>query len=431
MRRTSVIAVVVIAATALGLPLLPATASGTASISGVAFEDADRDGVRDAGEAPMVDQLVYAYAVGGAGSLQARTGQDGRYVLGDVLDGTWLVTYSALSWSPLKQDWVPTTTGSIRPERAVTVAGGPTTVDFGWRRIVRSTTSPLSTYTSAAGLVVESYNDAVTAREVFEAVAQGDLGSEQPHVVVRLDHGPSSYCSISSQRSGGTVGQFRAVCSNNWSTWVDQGDYGVSHEYGHAWSSYRDLVLQQDGSFSSYLQARGLAGDSRVGSSYLWDPAELVAEDYRQLLGSPSARAVPQANRELPPAQDVPGLKDFLVGAYSQPRPPAGPAPSEPAAAPLIVGGVAMSPSPVTKSGTAGATLSDRASVTVHVLDARGSVVRTLLESVAHPAGTVSAVWDRKTTGGRRAAAGDYVLRVTATAEDGETAVGSATFQVR
>jgi hypothetical protein len=98
---------------------------------------------------------------------------------------------------------------------------------------------------------------------------------------------------------------------------LDSADQTLSHEYGHAWSMYYAYLVQQDSTLTGYLQARGLAGDSRVDSSYAWSRREMIAEDYRQLLGSPSAASAPQTNRDIPPAAAVPGLKDYLLGAFS------------------------------------------------------------------------------------------------------------------
>jgi hypothetical protein len=45
----------------------------------------------------------------------------------------------------------------------------------------------------------------------------------------------------------------------------------------------------------------------------------MIAEDYRQLFGTASARAVTQMNRDIPDAKDVPGLEVFLAGAFTAP----------------------------------------------------------------------------------------------------------------
>ena len=61
-----------------------------------------------------------------------------------------------------------------------------------------------------------------------------------------------------------------------------------------------------------------MSGDARIGTSYPGIPAELIAEDYRQLFGTASARADSQMNRDIPLAQECPGLKNFLSGSFMQ-----------------------------------------------------------------------------------------------------------------
>ena len=93
----------------------------------------------------------------------------------------------------------------------------------------------------------------------------------------------------------------------------------VAHEYGHA-GTLHHLYMSQHGDWSSYLAARGLAGDPRVDSSYNWSKDEMIADDYRMLFGS--AAAVAQAgyiNSEVADPRTVPGLRDFLLTGWAAP----------------------------------------------------------------------------------------------------------------
>ena len=108
-----------------------------------------------------------------------------------------------------------------------------------------------------------------------------------------------------------------------WLAWLDHGESTLFHEYGHAWSLYHAHVTQQDTSFARYLAARGIAGDPRLDTSHAWDVRELIAEDYRQLFGTPGARAEAQENRDLPAAAAVPGLRDFLATTWTTAPAPA------------------------------------------------------------------------------------------------------------
>jgi len=240
---------------------------------------------------------------------------------------------------------------------------------------------------------------------------RGTVGSEAQHVKIRFDWSTSASTVASWQEPSGGFSSFRAVCYDTWISWLTQGDVGVSHEHGHAWSLYHDVIVQQEDDLARYLRARELEGDARVNSSYAWNARELVAEDYRQLLGSPTAREAAQTNRELAPASEVPGLLEFLRDTFTT-----SPAPPPP-------------PPPVTKSGTVSTSVSVDAKVTVEIRAASGALVRTLLSAAEEPAGGVSVKWDRKDANGRRVKPGTYVASVTASA-GGASASASTPFSV-
>lgn len=313
------------------LPAAPAQAAEPGGVTGIAFSDTDRDGVQDADEQPRAGDVVYLLDSTGRAVAAATTDAGGGYGFGGLAAGTWSVAYSASTWWPIRDELVPTTTGSLRPKIALTVSDGATTrADFGWRAIVRSTTAgaPVTAHTGPEGLRVESYNDAVTADEVYAALAAGTIGAPGGSVVVRFGLGSSSTTTTVVGASDGRYTSFAATAYVAYDTWLDGGDQVLSHEYGHAWSLYHAYLTQQDPTLEAYLQARGLAEDPRVGTGYAWSAPELVAEDYRQLLGSPSAAAAPQLNQEIPPATQVPGLRDFLATTFTKPPTTAGTSPS-------------------------------------------------------------------------------------------------------
>jgi hypothetical protein len=420
----------------VGVPMLPASAaSGSGSISGVAFEDANRNGVQDAGEAPRSGDSVFVTNATGHAVGQTTTDESGAYTVTGLAAGTYTVQYSPATWWTIDQDWVPTTTGTIYPRQQVSV-GGQARADFGWRRIVRSTSSPITAFTGDNGLRVESYNDVVTARELYDTLMTGTVGAEAPFVTVQFDRGPIAATTSSVAGSPGSYSNYQSTSSNTWATWLD-GPWGVSHEYGHAWSNYYDTIVQQEGGFGTYLRLRGLAGDPRLGTSHAWEPGELIAEDYRQLLGIPAARAVAQENREIPLAKDVPGLLEYLRDTFTTP-PAAGSAPgsseppadSEPAAPAWTVTEPVVGPTPVKQSATVTSFVSTVATVSLTVQTASGQPVATLQPPTLVSAGSVSASWDRRDESGRRVPAGTYRAVVTATV-DGTTRSATTTFSVK
>lgn len=413
----------------LGLPPHPAGAT-TGTIAGTVFQDLNRNAVRDAGEPAWEGHQLYLFDAAGAYKATATSDASGHYAFAGLADGAYKVDYASPSWWAIRDTWVPTTTGSVRPSKAVSLSGS-STADFGWRQIVRSTdpAAPLSTYAGPSGLRVESFDDVVGAREVHDAVVQGMVGAEARFVTIRFDLGPNSSTVAGWQGSPGSYSNYSAICYDNYVSWLDGGDQGVGHEYGHAWSLYYDTIVRQQGTFASYLQARGLAGDARVNSSYVWGARELIAEDYRQLLGSPNARLATQMNRDIPPAAAVPGLGDFLSTTFTTPPAGADPTPPPPAPA-LTLSAPVVNPTPVVKAGTVTSTLSTAANVTIEIRDAGGALVRTLLAGAARDAGSVSGTWDRKDAGGRKARSGTYVAEVRAVASDGRSARTTATFKV-
>jgi hypothetical protein len=384
-----------------------------AGLTGAVFEDLDRDGVQDGGEPGVADLLLYLFE-GDTYLRNTRTSADGSYAFGPLADGAYRVEIAPLSWNPLRNDWVASSGTTLRPIAERTVPGAAP-ASLGIRRIVRSgdVNAPISSVQGANGTVVHSYNDAVPAQAVYDAILRGLTADEAPTVTVRFDLMTSDYLSYGGDGSG-----FRSTMNLTYLGWHDHGDMTLAHEYGHAWSLYYANSVIDDPTFSGYLSARGLTGDPRLGSTHGWEPAELIAEDYRQLFGSPTARVPRQENSEIPAAADVPGLRDYLRGPFMGAGAAAGSA--------VSVGDLRMSPAPVKASGTATFSLSANAVVTVRILDSKGTTVRTLVDAAAQSAGAWSLPWDRKNDRGQRVKTGTYVLLVTAsTASATSTATSS------
>ena len=291
----------------------PPVAPGT--VGGYVFREIDRDGVFETDELPLSDRHLFLFDGAGTYLQNTRTNASGWYEFTGLRDGSYHVEFAPAAWWAIRDELVPDTTGTLLPARAIQLSGTARS-DIGWRPIVRSDdpSSPLSSYVGASGLTVQSFDDVVSARAIHDRLMEGSLvGSEAPFVTIRFDFAKSgSTSTIASSSNGGPYEDYRASSDLTYLAWLD-GDNELFHEYGHAWSLYYAFIVQQDPSFSAYLRARGLQGDARVNSSYAWNVRELIAEDYRQLFGTASARSATQLNRELPPASEVPGLRDFLT----------------------------------------------------------------------------------------------------------------------
>jgi hypothetical protein len=306
-------------------PLGAGTAGAAeAAIGGVAFQDLNGDGQRQADEPPFVDHLVYLYNASGTVIATRRTAADGSYQF-DVGPGTYRVAYAPTAWRAVWSDWVPTNTGSLRPEHADVTAGA--TADFAWRPIVKSddVNAPISQHVGAEGLRVQSYNDVVDARAIHEHITEHFLvGDEAPSTTVRFGYRDLNTNSTAVYRSGGEVTRVTSVSYSSYERWLSTGDRTMAHEYGHAWSDYH-MYMNWDDGWRELLEARGLApDDERLGSSHAWHPSEIAAEDYRQLFTSANARAGGQMNHEIPPPGEVEGYaawleQDFVTSADPEP----------------------------------------------------------------------------------------------------------------
>src|SRR5439155_7375883 len=163
-------------------------AGGSAVISGAPFQDGNRNGVQDAGEAPLSGQQLYLFDSTGQTYFGTTTSDSGgRYSFSGLAAGTYRVEYANGAWMSLRDNWVPTTTGTLYPRIAVSLSR-TATADFGWRPIVRSTSagSPISSYVGSTGLRVESYDDAVAARDLYDALMAGLIGPEAARTTVRF-----------------------------------------------------------------------------------------------------------------------------------------------------------------------------------------------------------------------------------------------------
>ena len=414
---------------------VPVAGAQSGVIIGAVYDDADRDGVHDTGEAPFPGRQLWVERATGEYVGYVITDSAGRFSIGGLGEGQYRLWMSSADWEGLRDDWVPSTSGSLRFERVVSLEGTTTSADLGLRRIVRSTNvdAPISTVTGPDGLTVSSYNDVVHAQAIYDELHTGSLlGGERPRTTVRFDLGDTNVTHTLWGGSEGAYTGYSATVDTDYVSWLVVGNKSLFHEYGHAWSMYNAIMVHQTESLDSYLEARGVLGEPRVASDVFWDPKEMIAEDYRQLFGSGQALTYPQANSEIPRPVDVPGLADWLRTTFTSaasggPTPPPAPDPSQGS---LAVMGLAVRPDPVVTSGTVSFELSSTASVTVRVLDASGRTVRTLLEAASRAAGGSDVAWDRRTDAGRKARAGAYTASVVAVDRSGTTARAQIGFSV-
>jgi cell division septation protein DedD len=303
-------------------------------------------------------------------------------------------------------------------------------------------------------------------RMLLENGLDGALG---PTLTVRVQDTIASQTGSAASTSGGRYVNFQAVIylkgiNSNFSV---SPDAILAHELGHAWT-LRHLYLTQQNDWSSYLAFRGLVGDSRLDTTYNWSTGEMIADDYRHVMGSDAARAEMPGyiNSDIAHPSTIEGFEAWFretwAGGEQAPSPTATPTPwpsptitpvptttpapvpaptaspggtatptptpapsltptplpsasaqptDEPAA---IVVGLEAEPAVVVSSTRLTIDVTRTASITMTIVDARGLVVRRLLQGTL-AAGRASVLWDRRNDGGQRVRKGSYRVEVRAT----------------
>jgi hypothetical protein len=188
---------------------------------------------------------------------------------------------------------------------------------------VASAPTVIEQMTTPEGAKIQIYSDSVgwTAQQIYDLLKpnayQLSLIGSTLTVKVTAQY-PSAETSSVSQTNGVYTNYHATMYlqAGSLSSFTTVPDNIVAHEYGHAWTLYH-LYLSQSGDWSAWLQARGLTGDSRLESSYMWAKSEMIAEDYRLLFGTQAAQDESrQMNYQIPDARTVAGLKNFFTSVW-------------------------------------------------------------------------------------------------------------------
>src|SRR2546427_10115275 len=111
-RRSWAVGLVGATAAVIGLLVAPGAraAGGSGVISGATFQDGNRNGVQDAGEAPLSGQQLYLFDSTGQTDFGTTTSDSGgRYSFRGLSAGTYRVEDANGAWMSLRDNWVPTT----------------------------------------------------------------------------------------------------------------------------------------------------------------------------------------------------------------------------------------------------------------------------------------------------------------------------------
>lgn len=123
----------------------------------------------------------------------------------------------------------------------------------------------------------------------------GDFARIAPSIDVQVQDTYASETATSAVGGSGSYSYYHATIYLKGvnSGFVTSPEATSTHEYGHAWNLFH-LYRDHGGDWSPYLTTRWstadgsvtLARDSRLNSSYAWDPNEIMADDYRLLFGT-------------------------------------------------------------------------------------------------------------------------------------------------
>lgn len=178
------------------------------------------------------------------------------------------------------------------------------------------------------GATIQIYSDTVggwTAQKLYDLLKLNayELTRIGTTLTIKLQ---GQYASATSTGVTGTPGTYTNFHATNYlqatstATFTNRPDDICAHEYGHAWTLYH-LYLSQQGSWASYLDARGISvTDPRLESSYSWNKREMIADDYRLLFGSTLAQSqAAYLNPDIPDPREISGLKTFFTNVWGAP----------------------------------------------------------------------------------------------------------------
>lgn len=293
---------------AIAAPTAAATISGTASVTGTASDNVALDRVE-----VLVDGGASRIATGTSNwssSVDTTTLANGSHTITSRAFDTAGNTSSA-SVTVSVQNATPTSGGSgtTAPNtQGVWVSPEGATIDVN---------------TAGAWTISQIYS---LLRD--NSAAPGDFARIAPTLTVKVQDTYGSQVVTSVNGSPGSYSNYSAVLylkgvNSSFST---QPDAQLAHEYGHVWTLYH-LYISRQGDWSPYLGFRWsaadgsttLAQDSRLDSAYQWSRSEIIAEDYRLLLGSATnvSQRPTQMNTDIAPAGSVTGLRSFLLQTWA------------------------------------------------------------------------------------------------------------------
>ena len=247
-----------------------------------------------------------------------------------AVDGAaWNLASGTSSWS-----WAWNTTSVADGQHTITAratdTSGNTTVTQqadAVQNTTSGTTTPPAGYKDqlitpeGVNILIASDVTGWTAQQIYDLLKPNayELSLIGPALRIKVQTTSASSTSASASQTNGAYSGYSATMylqAKAGSAFSYHPESIITHEYGHAWSLYH-LYMTQNGNWSSYLSARGIAGDPRVDSTYNWSKTEMIADDYRMLFGTDAAIAgMAYMNPDAGDPRQVAGLKTFLASSW-------------------------------------------------------------------------------------------------------------------
>jgi hypothetical protein len=188
-----------------------------------------------------------------------------------------------------------------------------------------SRASAATSYTTPEGAVItiDSASWTGTADDIYRMLLENGMDSVVgPKLTVKVQdvYASATTAGASCCTSSGGYYNFTTTIwldGRTTSNFTSRPDYVLGHEFGHAWT-LEHLYMDQSADWAAYLAFRGIANDPRLETTYAWSKREMIADDYRLIMGSPQARVGAYINPDVAPPGSIPGFVTWFRNTWAK-----------------------------------------------------------------------------------------------------------------
>ena len=188
-----------------------------------------------------------------------------------------------------------------------------------------SRASAATSYTTPEGAVItiDSASWTGTADDIYRMLLENGMDSVVgPTLTVKVQDVYASATTAGASCCTGSGGYYNFTTTiwldgRTTSNFTSRPDYVLGHEFGHAWT-LEHLYMDQSSDWTAYLAFRGIANDPRVESTYAWSKREMIADDYRLIMGSAQAKVGAYINPDVPAPGSIPGFAAWFRNTWAK-----------------------------------------------------------------------------------------------------------------